>query len=177
MGRRQTARISSATEDQGAIGSADGDRGATLRLYLDTSALVKLHVEEEGSRLVRDSVDQARIVATSMIAYVEARAAFARRRTQGDLSPAAHERIVADFDIDWERYLRLEVAESLIVHAAGLAEVHRLRALDSIHLASAKVVRHDLGKDVVFGSWDTDLERAAIREGFQPFRSARRRLS
>jgi len=57
-----------------------------LRLYLDTSALVKLYVAEEGSALVRETVQRVETVAASGIAYVEARAAFSRRRGRG-ISP------------------------------------------------------------------------------------------
>jgi len=48
-----------------------------LKLYLDTSALVKLYVEEEGSATVREAIARAGTVATTVIAYVEAYAAFA----------------------------------------------------------------------------------------------------
>ena len=52
-------------------------------LYLDTSALVKLYVEEENSSTVEHMVSKARIVATHLIAYVEAQAAFARLQREG----------------------------------------------------------------------------------------------
>jgi predicted nucleic acid-binding protein len=48
-------------------------------LYLDTSALVKIYVEEPKSAVVRENVKQAEGIATSRIAYAEARAAFARK--------------------------------------------------------------------------------------------------
>ena len=57
-----------------------------MKLYLDTSALVKLYVEEEGSATVREAIARAETVATTVIAYVEACAAFARRRREGRLS-------------------------------------------------------------------------------------------
>ena len=47
-------------------------------LYLDTSALVKLYVEEEGSDEVKKACEQAQVVVTSRLAYAEARSAFAR---------------------------------------------------------------------------------------------------
>ena len=56
-----------------------------MRLYLDSSALVKLYVVEDGSSLVRQFVDQAEIVSTSLVTYVEARAALSRRRREGVL--------------------------------------------------------------------------------------------
>ena len=48
-------------------------------LYLDTSALVKLYVEEEGRETVFEAVEGADRVATSTVAYAESRAAFDRK--------------------------------------------------------------------------------------------------
>jgi len=51
--------------------------------YLDSSALVKLYVHEQGSETVRKLVDAASAVATSKVAYPEARAALARGFREG----------------------------------------------------------------------------------------------
>jgi len=59
-----------------------------VTLYLDTSSLVKLYIAEPGSELVRELVNQAVVVTTSVIAYTETRAALARRRREGALTPA-----------------------------------------------------------------------------------------
>ena len=139
-----------------------------MRLYLDTSALVKLYVEEEGSILVREAVQKSATVATSAIAYVEARAAFSRRRRERHLSSGNYRRIIQEFDSDWQHYVSLEVTDPLIRKAAELAEAHALRAYDAIHLASAKLLRERLGEPVLFSSWDANLLAAARREGLVP---------
>ncbi len=46
-------------------------------LYLDTSALVKLYVDEPGSASLREALVRAKAVYTHQITYVEIRAAFA----------------------------------------------------------------------------------------------------
>lgn len=136
-----------------------------MRLYLDTSALVKLYVDEEGSAAVRGHVARAELVATSPLAYVEARAAFTRRRREGRFPSPEYRRVVRGLDADWDRYLLVEVRMSVVREAARLAEAHRLRAYDALHLASARVVRDRLGEAVAFASWDADLGAAARREG------------
>jgi uncharacterized protein len=50
-----------------------------LILYLDTSTLVKLYAEEEGTETVERAADEAEAIATSVVAYAEPRAAFARK--------------------------------------------------------------------------------------------------
>ena len=142
-----------------------------MTLYLDTSALVKLYVEEEGSGLVRDSVERARFVSTSALAYVEARAAFARRRGERRLSRTAHRRLVETLDGDWPRYMLLDVTEAVIREAGRLTDLHGLRAYDAIHLASAGVVRDRFPEETVFASWDARLDAAASREGLDTLRN------
>jgi predicted nucleic acid-binding protein len=137
-----------------------------VRLYLDTSALVKIYVDEEGSAGCRQAVSEADLIATSALAYVEARAAFNRRRHEGGLPPRSYRRVIADLDVDWPSYAVVDVTESVIRAGARLAERHRLRAYDAVHLASATVLREvGSAEPVMFASWDAVLGRAARREG------------
>ena len=138
-----------------------------MSLYLDTSALVKLYVEENGSALVRRWVNDAHTVATSILAYAEARAAFARRRRERKISPAAYGVILRDFEPDWGHYVVLEATEPLIRSAGKLAEIHALRAYDAIHLASARILKDKVAEPVSFASWDARLTVAALKEGLE----------
>ncbi|MEK7696897.1 MAG: type II toxin-antitoxin system VapC family toxin, partial [Pseudomonadota bacterium] len=52
-------------------------------LYLDTSALVKLYVREAGSGEVKKLARESAALATSIVAYAEVRAAFARLMREG----------------------------------------------------------------------------------------------
>lgn len=141
-------------------------------LYLDTSAVVKLYVEEEGSDKVRASCEQARVVATSLIGYAEARAAFARAKRQARLQAQDHRQVLEDFDHDWDSYFILEVTEGLVRRAGGLAEDHALRAYDALHLASALTLRERVHRTVAFLCFDEALEAAARGESLvtSPFK-------
>lgn len=136
-----------------------------MNLYLDTSVLVKLYVNEDGSDAARSAIGNASLVATSLVAYVEARAAFARRRREHVLPTVDYRRIVRSLDTDWPHYLRLELPEALIRNAARVAETHSLRAYDAVHLASALTLRERLAAPVTFGCWDSRLESEARRVG------------
>ena len=144
-----------------------------MKLYLDTSALVKLYVDEEGAAAVRGAVARADLVATSALAYVEAWAAFGRRRRERGLSARAYRRVIQRLDADWTHYLVVEVTEPVIRESARFAEVYALRAYDAVHLASAVALHGGLAQPITFASWDFALEKVATRAGLQPFGSRR----
>ena len=78
-------------------------------VYLDTSALVKLYVQEVGSTEMRRAVGRPDLVATSLIAYVEVRSAFARKHRSADIDDAALKRHKHEFEQGWNRLERLPV--------------------------------------------------------------------
>lgn len=61
---------------------------------MDTSALVKLYVVEEGREVVEQAVEEAGVISTSVVAYAEARAALARKRREGVFSAEEHQEAV-----------------------------------------------------------------------------------
>jgi predicted nucleic acid-binding protein len=135
-----------------------------LIVYLDTSSLVKLYVEEEGSGRVRELVERAEVVATSVVAYAEARAALARQRREGGLTADGYDRAKNDFERDWPKYLTIEVNEAVYRRAGDLAEKHHLRGFDSLHLASYLSLFRDGARQLRFSAFDEALNRAARKE-------------
>ena len=131
-------------------------------VYLDTSSLAKLYITEAGSDAVQALVQQAAVVATSQLAYPELRAALARRRRERTLRPGDFVAVKEAFEADWPRYAVTDVTRGICREAGDLAERHRLRGYDSVHLASfADVVRSARGAEVRFSSFDATLNRAA----------------
>jgi predicted nucleic acid-binding protein len=134
-------------------------------LYLDASALVKLYVEEEGAVRARDAAREAEVVATCEVAYVEARAALARRFRERGLSRSGYRQAVRDLDADWPRFFLVAAGGSLVIEAGVLAERYALRAYDALHLASGLATKGDSDEDAVFACWDRHLARAAAKAG------------
>ena len=133
-------------------------------VYLDTSSLVKLYIEEDESPKVDTLVRSSEVTATSQVAYAEARAAFARRFREKAFTQNEHERIKEFFEKDWSSYLILSVTGDMIKLAGELAEKHALRGFDSIHLASALTLRQELSSPIVFSCFDDNLQKASERE-------------
>lgn len=129
---------------------------------------MKLYVRERHSRRVRNAVSTAERVATSRVAYPEARAALARRRREGGLSARGLRRAVAALDRDLPSYIVVEIGEALAHRAGDVAERHGLRGFDSIHLASALDLRDLLGGALWFLAFDARLAAAAAAERLAP---------
>ena len=141
-------------------------RGSRVTGYLDTSSLVKLYVDEAGGDEIRELLSTATVVATSCLAYTEARAALARRRRERVLTAREFTAAKKAFETDWPRYLAVEVTPSLCRDAGELAERYRLRAFDSIHLAAFAEVARAAGPHATwFSSFDKTLNRAASSLG------------
>lgn len=130
-------------------------------LYLDTSALVKAYVEEEHSREVLQGMKTATASASHQVAYVEARAAFARLQREHVMDESAWETLKREFISDWENYLQIGTTRPLLAHAGTLAEAFALRAYDSMHLAAAHILHEQSEEQVVFACYDRRLNRAA----------------
>ena len=132
-------------------------------LYVDTSALVKVYVEEDGTLGVLARVDHAEAVATALITYAEARAALARHRREGGITGADLRRAVRELDRDWRTYNVVDLSDALVHSAGALAERHALRGYDAVQLAAALELRA-IGSPVEFCAFDGRLNRAARRE-------------
>ena len=138
-------------------------------LYLDTSSLVKLYVEEEESWKVADLVRSSKVTGTSLVAYSEARAAFARRFRENAFTPREYKRLTSSFDEDWDNYLIIRVTKELVRQAGDLAEKHGLRSFDAIHLSSAITLREELSTRIIFSCFDEKLQIAShVEELDQP---------
>jgi predicted nucleic acid-binding protein len=136
-------------------------------LYLDTSALVKLYVEEEYSSVVEQAVSDARIVATHLIAYVEVHSAFARLVREGVISEEVRENILKSFRKDWPYYMKIGINQSLLERASEFVKVFDLKAYDSVHLAAADLLLKTTREDIIFGCFDKKLNKAAKIIGFK----------
>lgn len=116
----------------------DGNPSA---VYFDTSALLKLYVQERWTEVAERAAEEAEVVLVSEISYLEAHASFARMREDGALqSDEDLRRVVERFDEDWPGFLASPIAGDLLHAAGALAEKHsrkRLRSYDALHLASA----------------------------------------
>ena len=131
-------------------------------LYLDTSALLKLYLEEPESPHVRERVSEAAGCFTHLITWPELCAALARAVRVERITEAEKRTQQLRAGRDWQRLHRLLVDEPLVRRAGELAELHSLRGYDSVHLAAAERIAGEAGtENVLFATYDRTLFDAA----------------
>ena len=135
-------------------------------LYLDTSALVKVYIEEPGSDRVANWLEKADEAAISVVAYAEVYSAFRRafwaerRITESDFKAVVHK-----FEEDWRdgAYTLVGIGNRVLEKARDLILRYGLKGFDGIHLGAALFLNEQLG-EVVFGAFDKKLLDVAEKE-------------
>ena len=134
-------------------------------LFLDTSALVKLYVVEDGSEITHQAAQQAEILAVSRIAWAEFHAALARRSRMAPEDEHPLDQAINALATDWEDFLVVEVSQPVVELAGEYAELYALRAYDAVQLATASYLAGQSGQSVQFGCFDRHLNKAATALG------------
>ncbi len=130
-------------------------------LFCDTSALVKLYIEEVDSDVCLGLAQQASAIAVSRIAWAEAHAAFARRIRDNEEDRKTIEHAKQRLAAHWSDYFILEVSQPIVETAADYADAFALRAYDSVQLASAMALQGSTTEVVHFACFDLRLRKAA----------------
>jgi predicted nucleic acid-binding protein len=130
--------------------------------YLDASAIVKILLREADAGPARELWRSASRRSTSVVAFVEARAAIAAARRDGRLTVALALDRRAELDWRWEELEPVGLDDEILTLAGSVADDEGLRALDAIHLATALYVAD---ARTLFVTWDRRLAGAASRLG------------
>lgn len=140
--------------------------------FLDTSALVKKYMTEQGSAWIAavTDPDSDRKVILASVTWVETLSAFARLHREHRVAPELLLQTVQLFKTEWEsQYHIVEVEHSDIRHAGSLVQRYPLRAYDSIQLACALKIYSAFSRTAPnafsFVSADNQLLAAAQAEG------------
>ncbi|WP_127477859.1 type II toxin-antitoxin system VapC family toxin [Sulfurivermis fontis] len=135
-------------------------------VYIDTSALAKWYLNEEGSDTFSAYIQTLDSAIISTLTRTEIRSLLARRRRMGDLDVGLEPVLYAAFQDDISSgHLQLyTVANERFDEAANLLALYPeqpLRTLDALHLAVAK--HYGIG---AIATADTVMANAAAAMGF-----------
>ncbi len=139
--------------------------------FFDSSALVKRYMPEVGTRWIRHLTAPAsgHTILIAHITLIEMMSAIARHYHDGNITLP----ILQAFRQQIEHHTRtqynvLALVPPILSQALDLHEKYRLRAYDSIQLASALTIylrAASIGQTITFLSADTRLLQAAVSEG------------
>lgn len=107
--------------------------------FLDSSAVVKLYVQEAGTAWLKNLTTQHTLHDFFMarITDVEVVSGLVRRGRAGSLTASDLKAAVTQLRLDLtELYLHIEIDPTLIASAMSLAETHALRGYDAVQLAA-----------------------------------------
>jgi uncharacterized protein len=130
-------------------------------LFCETSALLKLYIDEQGSDVVFDGIADAEVVAVSRIAWAEFHASLTRRIRQSPEDEALVEVAKQGLRTDWSQFLVTEIIQSLVERAGDYADLFELRGFSSVQLAGASEIAIHCQSPVCFASFDLRLNKAA----------------
>jgi predicted nucleic acid-binding protein len=130
-------------------------------VYFDSSALVKLVVEEAGTDLASELWDGCDAPVSSRLAYPEVRAALAASHRNADLTTGELRASEAAWDEFWAAIRPVELTRDVEQRAGDLAGRRALRGADAVHLASALAVGTT---DLVVAVWDRRLRAGVVAE-------------
>jgi len=142
-----------------------------LIVYWDTSALIKLYVQEVGTADVDQLIKQADLSGTALICHVEIAATLAKLVRMKSLRQKIAHIAFQDFLSDWPTLIRTQINQPLLTQASTFAWAHGLRGYDAIHLASAYTWQSLLGETITFATYDRPLWGAAQTLGMAIFPS------
>ena len=143
-----------------------GEGGASLKLYLESSAALRDILEGEQAEAIRTHLRAATLVVTSRLTLAEVARVLARLRTS---NPDAASRVAAReaaFLADSERWGIDPVDEAVWARCGRPYPIEPVRLLDAVHLASIEKLSAALPKLTVL-STDDRVRRNAEALGFE----------
>ncbi len=115
-----------------------------MRVFFDSSALVKRYIRERGTDEVLARCDQATELAVATIAWPELVSAFRRLVREKRLEETRYKALKADLAADLADAVLCEISPQVVQRAITALETHPLRAMDALHVAAALVGTADI---------------------------------
>jgi len=109
-------------------------------IFMDTSALVKRYIEEQGSSEVDNYYTPGNQIAIAPITTIEFYSALSRKRNDQSIEEDTYHEAVISWQAEKQHYDSLPLNDALRECAITILKRNRLGTLDSIQLASAILI-------------------------------------
>jgi predicted nucleic acid-binding protein len=131
-------------------------------VYFDSSALVKLVLDEVGSDIAAALWNACDVALSSRLAYPEVCAALAAAGRNHELTEPEASAAATDWEQFWASMRPVELSADVERAAGSLVAIHQLRGADAVHLASALALG---STDLTVAVWDKRLHAGAAAVG------------
>ena len=138
-----------------------------MNLYIDTSALIKHYIAEDGSDYIHELISGASVIATSLITRAEMAAGINRLLRMNYISREHYSIALRDFRSDWIHFERIAISEEIVARADSLTCEFPLHGYDSIHLACSLTWQESLQLPTFLVAYDSQLRGAAQNAGIE----------
>ena len=115
-----------------------------MKLCVDSSALAKRYILEDGSEIIERLLQRASQLALCTILVPEIISGLNRRLREQFLSKTDYRNVKRQLMADIHDAIVLQVTPAVIAHSVRLLETNILRAMDSLHVACALEWQADL---------------------------------
>jgi predicted nucleic acid-binding protein len=130
-------------------------------LFCDTSALMKLLVDEAQSNQMRQISTTVDAIGVCRISWAETMAALARLQREDPINNEDLDLARQQLTQSWRTFTIVEVSQPLVETAGRFADIFALRGYDSVQLAAAHELQVSTEQKVLFACYDRRLNQAA----------------
>jgi len=139
-----------------------------MNLYVESSAVLAWLLKEAPALVMQEILERAELVAASDLTLVECDRALIRAETLGQLSQFEAGQRRALLEAASLRWTLLRIEDGILERARRRFPQEPLRALDSIHLATALAARSAIS-DLALLSLDGRVRENGVALGFEVF--------
>ena len=130
-------------------------------LFCDTSALMKLLVDEDQSDQMQQVSTTVEAIGVCRISWAETMAALAHLQREDPVCDEDLEQARQHLIQCWKTFTIVEVSQKLVEAAGRFADGFALRGYDSVQLAAAHELHISSEQPVTFACYDRRLNQAA----------------
>lgn len=134
-----------------------------MKLFIDTSALIKNYIEEKGSVEISEIMYQADEIFISQVTPIECISTIRRILLEKRITEAMYQKLKDEIFFD-AKYFQIVDNKNSFFHCESVIDRYQLKTLDSIQLSSALYVKGSIDS---FVCCDNKLNKAAEHEGLQ----------
>jgi predicted nucleic acid-binding protein len=135
-------------------------------VYLDTSAFVPMFIEEPTTAACRRIWEEADVITSMRLLFVEASSALARSLREGRTPESSFVARRAALASIWEQVRVVEIDQALMERAADATTSFSLRGFDAVHCAAGGLIGDE---SAVMASADNHLLKAWRKLGLSTF--------